>query len=107
MQVETAVACQDAPVAERDARRLTATPIAIGTLIRKASSKPTAKSGRANGQINDSGRCCPEIRGHKRNPPTLQNSAKAPAKAAKPASALRRATDLTGGSLPGACSRGD
>ena len=64
--VAHAVACQDAPVGVRAARILATIPSAIGTLTRNASSSPAANSGRAKGQIKESGRCCPEIRGHSR-----------------------------------------
>jgi hypothetical protein len=74
---------------------LAAMPSATGTLTKNASSRAAANNGRANGQINESGRCWPEIRGQSRKAPTQKNSAKAPTKAARPATAVRRATRLT------------
>ena len=100
--VAQAVACQDAPTGVREARILATMPSATGMLTRNASSRPAANNGRAKGQIKDSGKCWPEIRGHKRNPPITKKSKRAPAKAARPASALRRATDLTRPTLTGA-----
>src|SRR6478736_338264 len=100
-QVADARTCHGRGAAVRADRTLAAMPNATGTLTKNDTSSAAASSGRANGQISEGGKCCPEILGHSLKPPTQKKSDSAPTKAARPANAVRRATTLTGRSLAG------